>query len=110
MPQHEAYIAAVIEQCVRVQPAALKGKRGVRAAIELLIVGDARRRGEIHRWMYDRLSLSELLSKVGFAQPRTRTCNESAIPDWSAFGLETNDADAEYKPDSVYVEALKQQC
>ena len=38
----------------------------LRRKLETLFVGDARRRGETHQWMYDRINLPGLLQEIGF--------------------------------------------
>jgi hypothetical protein len=74
------------------------------AALE---IGRFRLSGEVHEWMYDRYSLARLLEQAGFAEPRRRDPAESAIPDWTSYHLDTDPDGAIYKPDSIYVEAVK---
>lgn len=66
-----------------------------------------RARGEVHKWMYDRFSLGELLKQTGFIDPRVRSATESAIPDFARFHLDAGPDDAVRKPDSLFMEALK---
>jgi len=68
--------------------------------------GTFRRSGEVHRWMYDRYSLVEALTHAGFIQARRRAADDSDIPDFPGYGLETV-AGRPRKPDSLYVEARK---
>jgi predicted SAM-dependent methyltransferase len=68
--------------------------------------GRFRNSGEIHRWMYDRVSLVRLLREVGFAEPMVCGADESRIPDFDSFQLDRVDGFAR-KPDSLYVEAIK---
>lgn len=71
----------------------------------LLQLGRFRRAGEVHHWMYDRVSLRELLSAAGFVHFRCVGPMESDIPDWSDYHLDTT-ADGEVRhPDSLIVEA-----
>jgi predicted SAM-dependent methyltransferase len=72
-----------------------------------LKIGQFRQSGEIHEWMYDRYSLSVLLKKVGFATITQRTAYDSLIPNWIDFNLDTEADGAIYKPDSLYIEAVK---
>lgn len=65
-----------------------------------------RRSGEVHQWMYDRFSLQRALNRAGFAGARVCAADESAIPGFDGYGLETIDGRAR-KPDSLYVEASK---
>jgi predicted SAM-dependent methyltransferase len=72
---------------------------------ELLQVGRFRRGGEVHRWMYDRVSLRELLGEAGFRHFRCVGPMESAIAHWNEYHLDvTPDGDV-CKPDSLFVEA-----
>lgn len=72
-----------------------------------LKVAQFRARGEIHRWMYDRYSLAQLLLKAGFQNPKTVGPTESQIPDWITYHLDTEPDGTIYKPDSLYMEAIK---
>jgi SAM-dependent methyltransferase len=74
---------------------------------EALMLGRFRLSGEIHQWMYDRYSLTVLLEHSGFRTPRERTAVDSAIENWAQFSLDTDSNGSVYKPDSVYVEAIK---
>ena len=68
--------------------------------------GIFRRSGEVHRWMYDRFSLAQALQQAGFADARVRSADDSDIPEFDRYGLETRDG-APLKPDSLYIEARK---
>ncbi len=104
---HDTYIAKIIEQCVRRESyGSSKQKRWLRS-FENLILGDARKRGETHQWMYDRISLTTKLKNLGYEGVTLREYNKSAIPGWDKYGLDINHNGAEYKPNSLYVEAFK---
>ena len=107
IPRHESFIEAIIEQCVRREAHGTSRRRPLRRRIENAVLGDARKRGQTHQWMYDRVSLGELLASVGFRQISVRRCNESAIPNWESYGLEVTASGEEHKPMSLYVEAIK---
>jgi len=80
----------------------------VKRQVKRLLGRNARSQGEAHRWMYDRLSLRLLLNKIGFAQFRVVTHQESSIPAWNRFFLDTaKDGKGPRKPDSLFVEAEK---
>lgn len=66
-----------------------------------------RESGELHRWMYDRVSLGRLLERVGFEQVRVRRAGESDVPDWSGYGFEHDASGRERRPDSLYMEARR---
>jgi SAM-dependent methyltransferase len=70
--------------------------------------GRFRRSGEIHQWMYDRYSLSVLLSSCGFHDIHVRLPGESAIPNWADFGLDRKRSGEPVKPDLLYLECAKQ--
>ncbi|NJR57008.1 MAG: methyltransferase domain-containing protein [Acaryochloris sp. CRU_2_0] len=74
---------------------------------QALEIGRFRLGGEIHQWMYDRHSLSQLLKDTGFTQITQRTATESYIPNWTSFNLDTEPDGSIYKPDSLYMEAIK---
>jgi hypothetical protein len=57
--------------------------------------------------MYDRYSLALLLEKYGLENIIQRTAAESYIPDWASFNLDTELDGTVYKPDSLYMEAIK---
>jgi predicted SAM-dependent methyltransferase len=70
-------------------------------------IGRFRLRGEIHQWMYDRYSLGQALLAAGFAEPAQQTATGSRIADWEKFHLDTFPDGAIYKPDSLFMEAVK---
>ena len=72
---------------------------------DLLRVARFRRSGEVHRWMYDRCALRDLLTAAGLVGFRICGPAESGIADWSAFRLDALPDGAPAKPDSLYVEA-----
>lgn len=74
---------------------------------ELLELGRFRRQGEIHQWMYDGYSLSRLLLETGFRDPRRCGAAESQVADWAKYHLDTERDGSTYKPDSMYVEAVR---
>jgi SAM-dependent methyltransferase len=71
----------------------------------LLQLGRFRRGGEIHHWMYDRVSLRELLTEAGFEHFRCVGPAESDIPNWIGYHLDMTPDGAVCKPDSLFVEA-----
>ncbi len=69
-------------------------------------LGTFRMSGEIHMWMYDRFSLSQLLMKAGFEACEIMDPYRSAIPDWSVYELDVKEGMA-YDPTSLFIEARK---
>lgn len=72
-----------------------------------LQIGRFRLRGEVHQMMHDRYSLARLLEQAGFQNPVQRTAFESAIENWVQFHPDTEPDGTVYKPDSLYMEAVK---
>jgi SAM-dependent methyltransferase len=104
---HDGYMAAMIEQMVRREAFGTAQQTPKRRALERLVLGDARKQGQTHQWMYDRVNLPYLLRDVGYQDVRVERFDSSRIPDWNRYGLDRNEIDGEYKPDSLYVEAGK---
>ncbi len=78
-----------------------------RASVALGI-GEFRQGGEVHQWMYDRYSLSTLMEKCGFSGIVQRTATESCIPEWTRFELDAGPDGTAHKPDSLFMEGIKQ--
>ncbi|NJM48554.1 MAG: methyltransferase domain-containing protein [Alkalinema sp. RU_4_3] len=74
---------------------------------EALKIGQFRLGGEIHQWMYDRYSLKRTLENTGFIETTQQTANQSRIADWVSFNLDTEPDGSTYKPDSLFMEAIK---
>ncbi len=105
--KHDDYVADVLEQSVRCEAWGTSKQRPVRRYFENLLLGDARRRGEIHRWMYDRFNLKNVLLKLSYREVRTQRYDESVISNWNSYSLDVDENRDEYKPGSLYMEALK---
>lgn len=103
---HEAAVRTLIEQMVRREAYWTAQRRPARRKIENAVLGDARKRGETHQWMWDRISLPAELMAAGFSEPAVVSNTESRIPDWRGYGLDETPDGAEYKPGSLYVEAI----
>jgi predicted SAM-dependent methyltransferase len=69
-------------------------------------IGKFRLGGEIHQWMYDRYSLSQLLKSKGGKQIEIRDAFTSYIPDWNKYELDSKNTVVR-KPDSLFIEAQK---
>ena len=63
--------------------------------------------GEKHHWMYDSYSLEHLLLACGFKDVAVRGASESYIPEWASYNLDTEPDGSVYKPDSLFIEAIK---
>lgn len=66
-----------------------------------------RNQGEIHRWMYDRISLCALLDEAGFHDIKVCSATESRIPEFNSYSLDVDDHGAVRKPDSLFMEGVK---
>ena len=104
---HNSYVAAIIEQSVRREASGTSKQKPLRKFIENVFLGDARRRGETHQWMYDRINLSVLLISLGYKNPKLQSFNTSLIPNWNHYGLDSDENGNQYKPESLYIEAQK---
>jgi SAM-dependent methyltransferase len=62
--------------------------------------------GEVHRWMYDRVSLRELTQKCRFKDFRVCSATESYLPGFADYELDQV-AGTVRKPDSIFVECRK---
>ncbi len=65
-----------------------------------------RQSGEIHRWMYDRISLARLLEEMQFESTKVRSACESFIAGFDTYQLD-RDGEQIRKPDSLFMEAVK---
>lgn len=104
---HEQHIADLIEQSVRREAFGSSRQPRWRRRLEGFLFGDARRRGETHQWMYDRISLSERLIAAGFREVGIQGFDTSWVPGWGDYRLDLDDAGSEYRPGSLYVEARR---
>jgi SAM-dependent methyltransferase len=104
---HDSYIATLFEQSVRKEARGISQQNSLRRFIENLVLGDARRRGETHQWMYDKINLRAKLINIGYKETHVQSYNTSLIPDWAEYGLDVDEKGNQFRPDSMYVEALK---
>ena len=107
LADHDERIADMIEQLVRREAAGTATKPKIRRRVENILLGDARRRGETHQWMYDRGNMRGLLERVGFVDVSFPSYATSSIEGWGEYALDLDDAGLEYKPGSLYAEARK---
>ena len=83
---HDAMVQALLEQSVRREAAGTSQQRPVNRRIENMLLGDARKRGETHQWMWDRVNLAAALDQAGFTGAEVVDFRTSTIPDWSPPG------------------------
>jgi len=77
------------------------------AEVEALNIGQFRLSGEVHQWMYDRYSLRVLLEEAEFQDIQICRPDESSIPKFSSYLLDTEEDGALCKPNSLFMEAQK---
>jgi hypothetical protein len=104
---HDQYIANLIEQSARKEAYGSSQQNSVRRFIENLFLGDARQRGATHQWMYDRINLKAILIKIGYKKIIIQDYKNSLIPNWYDYGFNIDENGNEYKPGSLYMEAIK---
>lgn len=102
---HDEFVAVLLEQSVRREAAGTRLQRPLRRWLENHLLGDARRRGETHQWMYDRHTLAAKLRKAGYGDVMRFDFRTSSIPGWAQYGLEAASDGSEYAPGSLYLEA-----
>lgn len=78
------------------------GRQGYQALKEVLF----RRSGEVHQWMYDRVSLQRLLEAHGFVEVRRCSATDSRIPNFATYELDAVGGKVR-KPDSLFMEATR---
>jgi predicted SAM-dependent methyltransferase len=71
-----------------------------------LNIGLFRQRGEVHKWMYDKYSLTRLLFNIGFNLVELKSPNSSNIPLWESYEFDVKD-NIVLNPTSLYLEATK---
>ena len=75
--------------------------------LEKMRLGDFRKKGEVHKWMYDAYALGCLLLETGFSAPAKVDAFSSSHPNWGEYtALDVEDGYVR-KPDSLFMEAVK---
>ena len=105
--QHDASVSQMLLQMVRREAYGTSRQRPLRRQAENLVLGDARKRGETHMWMWDRVNLAQALADAGFRDCQVVDWQTSRFPGWNELGLDRNAVGSEYKPESLYVEAIR---
>lgn len=105
--EHDSFVSVLVEQMVRREAYGTSQQPPVRRFFENALFGDARRRGETHQWMWDRVNLSEVLTAAGFHDVNVVDNITSSIPGWANIKLDVGAGGGEYKPGSLYIEAAR---
>jgi SAM-dependent methyltransferase len=101
-------VEGMIDQMVLRTPRGRAQEPLVVRALERALIGDTARAGVLHRWMYDRVSLTDLLESCGFAGTRLLSPDTSGIAGWAGFGLDTQPDGRPWMPNSLYIEATRE--
>ena len=104
---HDLFIEKLLSQSVRREAYGTNRQKPLRRFIENIVLGDARKRGETHQWMYDRISLKIKLLNSGYKSVHLQDYNKSLCHNWSDYALDTDHDGNQYKPNSLYIEAIK---
>ena len=104
---HDATVSQMILQMVRREASGTSQQSPFQRRVENMLLGDARKRGETHMWMWDRVNLTCALEEAGFRDAQILDFQTSRIPEWNDLGLDRRADGSEYKPESIYVEALR---
>ena len=104
---HDDYVGAILEQAVRKEAYGSSKQNILLRKFENSLLGDARRRGETHQWMYDKINLTNILEEIGFRDIKVKSYLSSDILNWKKYGLDTDNQDKEYKIGSLYIESRK---
>ena len=78
-----------------------------RKAARLFGLLDSGKTGELHRWMYDDVSLRHQLLRAGFRDVQRMGPTTSRIPGWVSFRLDANEDGSIHQPGSIWMEAVK---
>ncbi|MBI3457927.1 MAG: methyltransferase domain-containing protein [Candidatus Rokubacteria bacterium] len=118
--RHEFAVLELFDQMVRrepggelarwlpeLAPAPAPGGWVRRLAYAAVLARSPATTGELHRWMYDELSVAQLLTAAGFEKLVRTSHSESAIPRWSEFGLDMEPDGRPYLPGSLYLECVR---
>ncbi len=105
--KHDNFIDNIVGQCVQEQSVGTARQMKLQSVFERLLLGGAKRRGQTHQWMYDRINLKQLLKKCGFVKIRSLSYNVSNIINWNSYALDLNKDKSVYKKRSLYMECSK---
>lgn len=104
---HDSFLEPLLLMSVRREAYGTSQQKPMRRFVENILLGDARKRGETHQWMYDRFNLEGLLRGQNFDKVTVQTFQTSLISGWDDLGLDRDEGGREYKSESLYVEAVK---
>lgn len=101
-PRSESWIQRIRRKLFLKSIRVLFGKSCHEAVVE----GMFRQQGEVHRWMYDRYSLMQMVENSGFTDFCICMADESKIDSFSSYQLDMQGSQVR-KPDSLFIECRK---
>lgn len=107
LEKHKESIHRLLGQMVVSDAPGLSKNNYFLSIVEGAIRGKTDKTGDIHRWMYDRITLKNVLEESGFSDVAIASPNRSRIEGWQRYLLDTNEDGTVYKRDSIYLEATK---
>lgn len=108
-PDHDRTLEPLLAQSVQREASGTSHQPPLRRKVENLLLGDARKRGHTHQWMYDRLNLAQVLEATGHVDVQQVDERTSGFPGWNDTGLDLLEDGTPYKPGSLYMEGRKPQ-
>lgn len=105
--EHDSSVSQMFLQMVRREAHGTSQQGPLRRRLENILLGDARKRGETHMWMWDRVNLPKALEDAGFDEVEVCDWRTSRSPEWNALALDQDAFGGEYKPESLYVESVR---
>jgi SAM-dependent methyltransferase len=107
LPKHKESIYQLLHQMIPKEPVGTSQQKPLVRFFERILRGNSEKAGELHRWMYDQYTLSDLLNRLGFREIQVQSHSTSRIMEWKSFGLDCNDDGSPYIGHSLYIEAIK---
>lgn len=107
LKNHQKAVHKLFDQMVLTEPGGTREQNPLVRFFERLLRGNTAKAGELHRWMYDKYSLKDLLLTAGFDDVLLMTPSESRIRGWKDYGLDLNAEGMPFHSDSLYMEGIK---
>jgi ubiquinone/menaquinone biosynthesis C-methylase UbiE len=107
LTEHKESTYQLLHQMIPKEPAGTSLQKPLVRFFERMLRGNSEKAGELHRWMYDQYTLSDLLNRLGFREIQVQGYSSSRIMDWESFCLDCNDDGTPYIAHSLYIEAIK---
>lgn len=97
----------LFDQIVRKEAVGASQQKWLTMIIERTLRGGPEKTGELHRWIYDQYSLQRLLIQSAFENVLRMDYKTSLEKNWHHYKLDEDNRGNEYKPGSLYLEAVK---